>query len=361
MKIRFFPLILLLLMLGLPTFAQAGGGEPDRLVRVGAVKNSPYVESLEDGLAVDLWEEVSRRAHLDSEMVMIDDLDQALEELRAGRIQAIVGALPAEPDLAEGGILSLPYADQTLGLMSISSNPTPWGLLRPLLDTRILVLFGLLLGVAFVFGWIFWFFERHHDDTHFPDTPGKGVMQGMWFALITVTTVGYGDVVIKTTWGRLVASLLLILTIIVQVTLTAALASVLTVANMGMGPANSVSGLADQKIGVIGGGTAEEQLERNGATVKQYPDFDSALEALEHSEISGLAGPYFELHMLANAHPADKLQLANLQVMIGQMHFALDPELDRDISSVLVSVRREGVADRIQSQMLARARNEASK
>ncbi len=354
-------LISLFLSMSLTTLAQAKGDQPDRYVRVGAVKNSPYVESLDDGLAVDLWEEIGRRAHLDTEMVMMDDLEQALDELHAGSIHAIVGALPAEPDIAEGGILSLPYADQTLGLMSISSTPTPWDLLRPLLDLRILVLFGSLLGIAFLFGMIFWFFERHHDKSHFPDAPGKGVMQGMWFALITITTVGYGDVHIKTPRGRLVASLLLILTIVVQVTLTAALASVLTVANLGLGPTNSVTGLAGQKIGVIGGGPAEEQLERNGAEVKHYPDFDSALQALKKSEISGLAGPFFELRILGNAQPGDEIQFTNLQVMIGQMHFALSPELSRDLSSVIASVRREGVGERIQSQMLARVRNEVSK
>jgi polar amino acid transport system substrate-binding protein len=356
---RLLSLIAALYLLACGALAQTqpateGAEKPMLYVRVGVVKNSPYAESLEEGLAVDLWEEMGRRADLDSEMVWMDSLDQAMEELKAGRIQAVVGALPAEPDLARDGYLSLPYTQQTLGLLSVTSAPSPLGLLKPLYDIRILALFGLLLGVAFVFGLLFWIFERNHEKSHFPGTPGRGVLQGMWLSLITVTTVGYGDVAIRTTWGRFIASILLILTIIVQAAFTAALASVLTVASLGMGPASSVSGLDGQKVAVIGGGSAEEQLRVNGAEVKHFPNFETALEAVEAGKVSGIAGPTFELQMLALSHPEDHIEVADLQASIGDLHFALSPELQRELNSVIISTRKEGLVKRLEGQMLAR-------
>jgi len=360
MRRLFPPLLLFLLLLPtLPATAQSTTSTAAKTyVRVGLVKNAPYVESEDKGLAVELWEELSRRANLDTEFVWVDDLDQGMEDLRAGRVQALVGGLPAEPDLAADGLLSLPYAYQSLGYMSIERTPAPWDLLTPLLDKRLLVLFGILLGTAFFFGTIFWLFERNHDDEHVPGKAAPGVLQGMWFALITVTTVGYGDVVIKTSPGRLIASVLLILTIVIQATLTAALTSVLTIANLGFGPAGSISGLDGQRIAVIGGGPAEAQLERYGAKVEQFRDFDSALKALRSSEVSGIAGPHFELQLLGNRYPSEGLQLANLHAPIGQLHFAMSPELERLLESHIVSTRRDGTVERLQSRLMADSRED---
>jgi voltage-gated potassium channel len=48
---------------------------------------------------------------------------------------------------------------------------------------------------------------------------------GVWWAVVTVTTVGYGDVVPTTTGGRIVAALLMLVGIGFLSTLTATIAS----------------------------------------------------------------------------------------------------------------------------------------
>jgi voltage-gated potassium channel len=71
--------------------------------------------------------------------------------------------------------------------------------LRPR-DAAFLIVVVWLVTVV-VFGVV----EHLIDDTTFPT-----VWLGMWWALTTVTTVGYGDVVPKDSVGRVVASFLLL-------------------------------------------------------------------------------------------------------------------------------------------------------
>jgi voltage-gated potassium channel len=71
-------------------------------------------------------------------------------------------------------------------------------------------------GLAlFGFGWLF---------TAVEDQPGLTVGDGVWWAMVTAATVGYGDVVPTTPAGRLIGAILMVLGIVVVGLLTGAVA-----------------------------------------------------------------------------------------------------------------------------------------
>ena len=65
--------------------------------------------------------------------------------------------------------------------------------------------------VIFLFGYLFYVSE--------PDVRDLG--DGIWWALVTITTVGYGDITPVTTLGRVVASSLMLLGLGLIATITA--------------------------------------------------------------------------------------------------------------------------------------------
>ena len=86
------------------------------------------------------------------------------------------------------------------------------GLLETLFNSRRLrTILAALLFFIFLFGYLFYVSE--------PDVRNLG--DGVWWALVTITTVGYGDITPVTTLGRVVASSLMLLGLGLIATITA--------------------------------------------------------------------------------------------------------------------------------------------
>ena len=87
-----------------------------------------------------------------------------------------------------------------------------FGLLETLFNSRRLrTILAALIFFIFLFGYLFYVSE--------PDVRSLG--DGIWWALVTITTVGYGDITPVTTLGRVVASSLMLLGLGLIATITA--------------------------------------------------------------------------------------------------------------------------------------------
>eukprot|EP00961_Rhodomonas_salina_P221638 2996821-Rhodomonas_salina.1 len=62
----------------------------------------------------------------------------------------------------------------------------------------------MLLYFAIVFAHIFWMLEGR-DNGMFEDNYGPGIIDAIWFSLVTAMTVGYGDKVTQSLAGKLIA------------------------------------------------------------------------------------------------------------------------------------------------------------
>ena len=87
-----------------------------------------------------------------------------------------------------------------------------FGLLETLFNSRRLrTILAALIFFIFLFGYLFYVSE--------PNVRNLG--DGIWWALVTITTVGYGDITPVTTLGRVVASSLMLLGLGLIATITA--------------------------------------------------------------------------------------------------------------------------------------------
>lgn len=108
---------------------------------------------------------------------------------------------------------------------------------------------------------IIWWLEKDDENSHaFSTKYRKGIVDAYWWAVVTMTTVGYGDKCPRKISGRLVAAVWMIIGIMWFAAFTATLSTVLTLNRLQSGSIKSVADLDQRRVAVIEGTTTENYL-----------------------------------------------------------------------------------------------------
>ena len=89
-------------------------------------------------------------------------------------------------------------------------------------ECRYLFLIGLMLSI--IFGVLIWFIERWKNTDFSKNT--RGVFTGLWLGIVTMTTVGYGDIAPRSTVGKLLTVAWMVTGIILTAILTSTMTTV---------------------------------------------------------------------------------------------------------------------------------------
>ena len=130
-----------------------------------------------------------------------------------------------------------------------------------------------------VVGAIIWAVERKYQPRNF-----KYMDEGIWLALVTLSTVGYGDRVPVSSLGRIITALWMIVSVMIASTLTANLTAVLVESNE---PQIAKTGLdiKSRKLSVCAGpGYFEDWAAREAITMTKFPTSDECLQAVVNDE-----------------------------------------------------------------------------
>ena len=148
-----------------------------------------------EGISIQIWEETASR--LDRPFVYVPQPNSKanIEAVGQGDVDLAIGPISITPDrLANPKIdFTQPYFHGEEGLMIPMRPPSLWSRFSPFFGWAALSSLGGLMVLLFVVGNLIWLAERRRNSEHFPRPYFKGVGNGMWFALVTLTTVGYGD------------------------------------------------------------------------------------------------------------------------------------------------------------------------
>lgn len=144
--------------------------------------------------------------------------------------------------------------------------------------------FIILVFLIIFFGTLVWYFERKLNPQNFR-TGWAGFWDGIWWSVVTMTTVGYGDKTPQSRGGKIVALVWMFSGLLFISGLTASVASSLTVDRL----ASDVSDLSDFKdrmIGSVKHSSSEQYLEDNFfKNISGYPNVSQGLDALVEDKI----------------------------------------------------------------------------
>lgn len=275
-------IILVLLLFPLPAFSQQA-----KKLRVAVRDVPPFaIKSAGgkwSGISIDLWREIATENQLDYELVEME-LKPILEGLSEGKVDLAVGALTVTAEREKdidfthcfhtSGLGIAVKGKRSSGIVSVLNQLMTWAVLE--------VLGGIFLAMI-VLGILIYFLERHRNPEQFEKKWHKGIISGIWWSAVTMTTVGYGDKVPRSSLGRILGLLWMFTGIILIATFTAVVSSALTVRRL-QTTVQHRDDLYQVRVATVEGSTAQEQLEKTAVPARPYQSAEKALEALARGE-----------------------------------------------------------------------------
>ena len=347
--------VLLVLALFCPSGLQGSPrpqGDSGAPLRVAVAGSEPFLIPNEaadpTGLSIDVWSAVARELGIEYEFVPADGVSDALDMVADGRADVIVGPISITAERSERVEFTQPYFSASLAILAPPSRSLLDGLttfLMPALISGVSVLLGILLLV----GVLLWLAERRANSEHFPVRPMKGIGNGIWAALVTLTTVGYGDVVPKSLAGRVVAGTWMILSVVVASSLTAFVATALTLSQINTGAISTAAGLSGRRVGTVAGTTSAEFATASGARLVPAADIESALSDLQAERTEALVFDRPILRYILEQNPTLALQLSEASYRPLGYGFAVRTDLPvrQRIGIALLRLTESGEAEAI--------------
>jgi polar amino acid transport system substrate-binding protein len=234
------------------------------------------------GVSVDLWRRVAEQMERQFKLIPVSDMESILRGLEQGRFDAAVGAITITPEREERVDFSYPAhrsgvavalrkeTGLRLALMSYGAAVSELSFLILAMMTMLV-----LTGVAM------WVVERPvRSGVQGSESSVATLRDGLYWAVVTMTTVGYGDKTPKTTIGRAVAIFWMLGSVVLVSLLSSSLVSRLTAERVESRDLAASIDLSGKKLAAVTQSSGAEYLDELHLRYKKFKDLPEALDSL---------------------------------------------------------------------------------
>ncbi len=268
-----------------------GAGKPvPKTLRVLTKPIAPFVipngTGSVSGFSVDLWEAVSKRMNVKSELTVLPTLKAMLDGVREGAGDIGIAAITITAERETWLDFSHPYFRSGLQVLVRRENAgvlsQALGVLKGMFSSPSFQLALMGLGILVVLvAHLIWLVERHRNPDFTRSYP-LGVWDAVYWTLVTISTVGYGDKTPKTHFGRVIALVLIVFGYVAFAWFTATITSAVTVSEL-EGVIRGPEDLLGRRVATVEHSTAETYLRHLPGTrivgVSRIEDAYALLEA----------------------------------------------------------------------------------
>lgn len=297
-------IFLLTLLILLP-----GGLHSQDTLKVALFESPPFViQGAEgySGLSLSLWEQIASQIGKPYQLVGYSDEVAVMRALTYGEADICINPMSSTPYRLEHFEMTQPFFHSGIGVASTLESQSKFRIFfRNFFSLAFVEIVLLLFGILLIFGTLLWFVERRHNKYQF--RPGLlGLFDGLWWAAVTMTTVGYGDKAPKTHAGKTIGIIWMFTAVIIISSFTATIASTLTVNTLEA----DITGLKDliamERVGVVGSAQAASFAREKRIPVSNvYESAQQGLRALVRKDIEVL------MHdRTATAYLIDEMELS---------------------------------------------------
>lgn len=260
-----------------------------RRIKVGLKEEPPFIIKDIDGtfygLSIDLWTSLAEHneVDIDYEYKEFNDVTGMLRALDYNEVDIAINPITLSKIRLKMFEASQPFFISSLGVATSSIPQNQFSMfVSNLFSLGFLKIILLLMMVILIFGTIVWWVEKSSNNVEFGEGI-KGLMDGVWWAAVTMTTVGYGDKIPKSGKGRIISIVWMFTAIVLISSLTASITSQLTVNPLGFDIERLEDleklGKTGRHIGTVGYSSSQEYLNNHDIAISQ--SYDTPIEGLE--------------------------------------------------------------------------------
>lgn len=153
------------------------------------------------GFSIDLWKAIAKDTGIQYQIKSYT-FSEKLDAVKSGEADIAIGCISISPDREAQFDFSVPVFNSGFQSVSLADDG-----LVPAFSHKSRNMLWLLLVLVILFAHIIWFAERGNDainDRYFP-----GIFESIYFNVVTMSTVGYGDFTPKRWLGRICTMLII--------------------------------------------------------------------------------------------------------------------------------------------------------
>ncbi len=324
----------------------AAGQRETETLRVAVYDVPPYAYVDSDGsisgVSVDLWRRVAEQMEWPFRLIPVADMESLLSGLEQGRYDAAIGAITITPERAARVDFSYPahrsgvaiaLRKQTGPIFALTSYWTAVSEMGPLIFIILAML--ILIGIAM------WIVERRDRSTaQGSESAVVSLRDGLYWAVVTMTTVGYGDKTPKTMPGRVVATVWMLSSLVLVSLLSTSLVSRLTAERVEARDFASSIDLRKKKLAAVAQSSGAEYLDELHLQYAKYKDLPEALDSLANGHSNAVVNSVGALQYFVAKRYAKVLEIPQGLLAPAYMAIAL-PEhsaIKKPIDQALIRI-----------------------
>ncbi len=315
------------------------------------------------GFSIDLWKMVEKQMGVQSDIAVLPNVTELLRAIEAGKGDVAIAAVTITSDREQRMDFSHPFFRSGLQIMVPNKNI---GMVAKALSViqgvfasqsfrfALLALAILVLGAAH----IVWLAERRKNPEFTRSYP-MGLWDGVYWTMVTISTVGYGDKTPKSHTGRVIALVLIVFGYVAFAWFTATISSAMTVSRL-EGEIRGPEDLASKRVATLIGSTSEAYLQHLPAVqIRAVETIDQAYKALETGQVAAVVYDFPVLSHYANGEGQEKVRLTG-PIFQREPYGIVFPEGSKwreRVNQALLQLSEQGDFDRIYLKWFGNAPN----
>jgi len=239
------------------------------------------------GVSVALWRRAAEALGRDYRLIPVADMKALIDGVARSDYDAAIGAITITPERLAQVDFSYPahrsgvavaVRKESGAVAAFRTYASVVAELSPLIAITLVSLVA--MGVAM------WFAEKRMRSSH--ESAVGSLRDGVYWAVVTMTTVGYGDKTPKTGSGRVIAILWMLASVALVSIISTTIVSKMTADRVASARPLTEADLVGRKLAAVKHSSGAEFLDQRRLPYQPFDDISSELAALERGEVDAV-------------------------------------------------------------------------